>query len=263
MRVKRIDQLEQYIIEHNSVSIDKLCDIFQISKNTLRRDLNVIVQKGTIKKVYGGVISTQISSNIHKLTSFNERTVKNNEAKNRIVFCAAKYIKENDIIFIDTGTTTLHLVDYIKHLSNLTIITNSIQVMYQSLSYPNLSVIGLPGVLNQDTASLVGSGCIEYLKNYNIDKCFMACTALSLDTGICNASNEEYEIKKTVLEKSKIHYLLADYSKFDTTSLMTYCPLSEIDYIITDQEPKKTYYDFCKTYHIKIEVALKQPNNEI
>ena len=81
MRISRIDQLEQYILEHKSVSIDTLCEVFQISKNTVRRDLDVLLTRGNIEKVYGGVIASESSMAIPELTSFNERNIKNREAK--------------------------------------------------------------------------------------------------------------------------------------------------------------------------------------
>ena len=77
MRSKRIDLVENYIINHKTVSIDKLCEVFDVSKNTIRRDLSVLVEKGTIKKVYGGVT---VNEN-QELVSFEERNVKNSKFK--------------------------------------------------------------------------------------------------------------------------------------------------------------------------------------
>ncbi len=256
MRIERIDQIEDYILEHKSVSIDKLCEVFGISKNTVRRDLDVLTKKETVAKVYGGVIAIEPSNkNISVLTSFNERNIKNSEAKTRIVKAAIHFIKDGDTIFIDTGTSTSNIIDHLGHLNNITIITNSVQLMYKAQAYPKINLIGLPGILKRDTFSLVGSVCSKHLKTFNIDKAFMACTAISLKSGVTNASFEEYEIKKTALEISREHFLLVDHTKFDKTSLMTYCEPNQFDHIITDVKPSDDYIEYFKNNNVNLEIV--------
>lgn len=255
MRISRIDQLEQYILEHKAASIDSLCEVFDISKNTLRRDLEVLVGRGNIEKVYGGVIASENAASLPDLVSFHERAGRNFQSKLKIAALAASYVRERDIIFIDSGSTTMNIVDYLAHLSKVTVITNSIQVINKALSYPNINLIVLPGTLKRDTASLVGSSCVEYLEDYNIVRAFMACTGISIDAGICNASTEEYNIKKAALKKSQKHYLLADSSKFGRASLMTFGDMNQFDYILTDQMPDDAFCSYCSERDCVIEVA--------
>lgn len=255
MRINRIDEVENYILTHKNVSIDKLCEVFDISKNTIRRDLNVLTQKGTVAKVYGGVTAVENLPPVSSLISFKERNVKNIDIKNQIACRAAAHIKNGDTIFIDTGSSTLNIIDYLTHLTHITVITNSVQVLYKGLSFSNINFIGLPGILKFGTASLVGSGCIEYLRRYNIGKAFMACTAVSLDTGVTNATAEEYEVKRVAMAQSKLHYLLVDHTKFDQSSLMTYCGLEDMNYIITDQTPASDYMNVFNRNHTVVDVA--------
>ncbi|HBG10959.1 MAG TPA: hypothetical protein DDX68_01785 [Clostridium sp.] len=123
------------------------------------------------------------------------------------------------------------------------------------MNYPNINVIVLPGSLKRDTASLVGSSCVEYLEDYNIIRAFMACTGVSLQAGVCNASTEEYTIKKTALKKSQKHYLLADSSKFGRASLMTYGDIGQFDYILTERTPDDDFSSSCKELGCVIEIA--------
>ncbi|WP_186424092.1 DeoR/GlpR family DNA-binding transcription regulator [Lacrimispora celerecrescens] len=255
MRISRIDQLEQYILEHRTASIDALCEEFKISKNTLRRDLEILVARGTVEKVYGGVIACENASPIPNLVTFHERAGRNAGSKQRIAALAASFVRERDIIFIDSGTTTMSIVDHLAHLSTVTVITNSLQVINKSMNYPNINLIVLPGSLKRDTASLVGSSCVEYLEDYNIVRAFMACTAISLQAGVCNASTEEYIIKKTALKKSQKHYLLADSSKFGRTSLMTFGEIGQFDCILTEQMPDDEFSSYCKDQDCAIQIA--------
>jgi DeoR family myo-inositol catabolism operon transcriptional repressor len=255
MRISRIDQLEQYILEHRTASIDTLCEEFKISKNTLRRDLEILVARGTVEKVYGGVIACENASPIPNLVTFHERAGRNAQSKQRIAALAASFVRERDIIFIDSGTTTMGIVDHLAHLNTVTVITNSLQVINKSMNYPNINLIVLPGSLKRDTASLVGSSCVEYLEDYNIVRAFMACTAISLQAGVCNASTEEYIIKKTALKKSQKHYLLADSSKFGRTSLMTFGEIGQFDCILTEQMPDDEFSSYCKDQDCAIQIA--------
>lgn len=255
MRISRIDQLEQYILEHKAASIDSLCEVFDISKNTLRRDLEVLVGRGNIEKVYGGVIASENAASLPDLVSFNERAGRNFHSKQKIAALAASFVREKDIIFIDSGSTTMNIVEHLTHLNKVTVITNSLQVINKALSYPNINLIVLPGTLIRDTASLVGSSCAEYLEHYNIVRAFMACTGISIAAGICNASTEEYDIKKTALKKSQKHYLLADSSKFGRASLMTYGDMNQFDYILTDQMPDDAFCSYCSERDCVIRVA--------
>lgn len=255
MRVERINEIEKYILEHGSATSDKLCEIFRISKNTLLRDLNILSEKGTVKKVYGGVTAVTQSYPVKELLPFNDRTTKNIDLKNRIARQAASHIQPGDTVFVDTGTSTLSILNYISQMQGLTVITNSVQFMYRVLNFPNINVIALPGILNHNTASMVGVSCISSLTSYNISKAFMACTAASLQSGVTNATSEEYEVKKVAMAQSLEHYLLIDHTKFGQTSLMTYSQLRDFEFIITDQMPENDYIHHFKAHNIVLEIA--------
>lgn len=253
MRTKRIDLIERYIEEEKLVSLDVLCEKFAVSKNTIRRDIEELVKKGVVEKVYGGV-SFKVPPSDTPLVPYEKRHTVLNTEKDIISKKAASFVKEGDIIYIDTGTTCLNMVDYLAHVP-CTIITNSLQIFMKAVQYPDLQIISLPGRLNRDTLSFVGSEIPTYLRTYNITKAFMASTGVSIQNGLTNASADEYAIKKTVVENSQTRFLLSDHTKFGKFALMTYCPLSEIQYLITDTTPQQEYLDYCKEHEIIIEVT--------
>ena len=250
---ERIYLMEQYISSRDFVSIPELVEHFHVSVNTVRRDLNLLQEAGKIDKVYGGAKRAENSDSFSELLrAYSERNVTNTAEKYRIAGRAAQYICEGDVIFIDTGTSTVPLLQHIGDLHHLTIITNSVYVLYSAIELSSFTVIGLPGILKHKTASLVGEQCLEMIDTYNIDKAFMACSALSLQSGVSNSSMEEYSIKKRVLERSLTHYLLADSSKFDKSSLLTFAELTDFDYIITDKEPSSEYADYFSGNRIQL-----------
>lgn len=237
------------MIEQHSASLDELVSVFDVSKNTIRRDVQTLVERGELKKVYGGV------SVIHKkLESFQDRKTRNQEQKASIVKKAASFVKDGDIIFIDSGTTTIEMFDYIKE-KNLTIFTNSMEFIVRALPFEQLNVISIGGVLDRKTDSFGNPLNLDLLSNYNVKKAFMASTGISLSSGVTNASPLESELKKLIVKKSAEVYLLVDHDKFDKYGLMTYCGLDEIDYLITDRNPKPSYQEFAKKNTIQLVIS--------
>lgn len=134
----------------------------------------------------------------------------------------------------------------------MTVITYSIPAIAALAKYPQIRTIGLPGVVLGRTASLVGHSTCAALANFNCVKAFMGCTGLSLTKHLTNATFEEYEVKRVALERSKVHYLLADHEKFDHAALMTYGKIEEMDYFITDQVLTEPYAQYLEEHQIKL-----------
>ncbi|MBT2701078.1 DeoR/GlpR transcriptional regulator [Bacillus sp. ISL-40] len=251
IKEKRIKKIHEYVIEQQSASLDELVSVFDVSKNTIRRDIQTLVERGELKKVYGGV------SVIHKkLESFQDRKIRNQEQKASIVKKAASYVKDGDIIFIDSGTTTIGMFKYIKD-KNLTIFTNSIDCIVRALPFDHLNVISIGGLLDRKTDSFGNphNNNMDLLSNYNIKKAFMASTGISLTNGVTNASPLESELKKVIVKRSSEVYLLVDHDKFDKYGLMTYCGLGAIDYLVTDRLPNATYREYAKKNAIRLVIT--------
>ena len=141
MRTKRIDEIELYIREKKSVSLDTLCEVFNVSKNTVRRDIATLEQSGKIKKVYGGVTIADTPAS-KTLLPFSKRHQSFMKEKRLISQLAASHVCDHDTIFIDSGTTCHNIIDFIAE-KECTILTNSLQVSLKAIPYENLNVISL------------------------------------------------------------------------------------------------------------------------
>ncbi|MCP1103151.1 DeoR family myo-inositol catabolism operon transcriptional repressor [Aequitasia blattaphilus] len=254
MRAERIDLIEDYIINKKNVSLEELCDQFNVSLNTIRRDVNTLTKRGSVKKVYGGVTATSSSSNFMTLTPFSKRSELFQKEKNNICKLAASFVNDNDIIYIDTGTTSQNLIDYIGD-RHCIVVTNSLQVAIKGVQYPNLEIFSLPGKLKRDTLSYVGNDAGHYLQKYNISKAFMCSTGVSIKNGLTNATTEEYLVKQAVMENTEEHFLLADHSKFGKFTLMTFANLDDIQHIITDDVPTEEYLTYFKEHNITLDTT--------
>lgn len=250
---KRINKIEEYIKEHKSVSLDELMEVFKVSKNTIRRDVQELVERDEFKKVYGGV-AVKDEDQTAKLEPFQDRQVRNQKEKKIIAKAAAQFIKDGDIIFIDSGTTTIELIEYLKE-KNVTVLTNNLDFILRALPFENLNIISTGGLLERKTNSFGSIKYIDLLNAYNIKKAFMASTGVSLTNGVTNASPLESELKTAVVNRSIESYLLIDHDKFDKYGLMTYCTLDNIDYLITNQMPNQTYEEYIESNGIKLVLA--------
>lgn len=235
MRSLRLEEMESYIRNYKTVTLDQLCNVFGVSKNTVRRDIEEITAGGEIKKIYGGVTVESRK----ELIPFSERNIANLEAKKAIAQKAAQLVEDGDIIFLDSGTTTCPMVEYLKDKNKITLLTHNLQAVIAAIPYDNINVICLPGTLNRKTLSFTGADGVALINMYNINKAFMSATGVSLAGGATNSSAAEFNIKQAVVGRSQQINLLADHSKWDIVSLMTYAPLEQIDNIITDVPPPR------------------------
>lgn len=253
MKATRLNDIENLLEEQNTISINRLCEIFNVSKNTIRRDIVELEKRGTIKKVYGGIMRNQ--TNIPE--PFAAREIKNKAKKKQLAKLAANLVNDNDIIYIDSGTTTMHMVPYLADKKNLTILTANVYVINEAFHYPQMNVIATGGSLYRPSNAFTGASVLQFLKDFNISKCFLAATGISIENGATNASPMEGDIKKYLTHHSKVKILLVDSTKINQVSLVTFSKLKDMDYIISDKKMPKEYEDYFK----ENDVTLITPEN--
>ena len=241
MRENRRKEIAAYIAKHQAVTMTELCNEFHVSINTIRADVASLTKAGIAEKVYGGVRSTMRQ----EVPLFTQRTKIRPDAKFAIARAAAEHIENGDTLFIDAGTTTMHLLAFIPPEKHITIITGNLHIISQAYTKPNADVIVLPGIVNRRTNSLADISTLEYLGRYHFAKAFMATTGLSSDGRLNVKSYIEYEIKKLAMQKSDIRFLLCDSSKYGANGLMSYSDLENIDRLFTDSPCPDALRQLC------------------
>lgn len=251
MKSARLDEMEQYVLNQGTASMADLCTRFGISVNTARRDIVHVLERGTVEKVYGGVRARRSEH----LTAFAIRAQQRLSSKLRVAMEAAAQIEDGDFVFIDSGSTTMHIPQYIPQAYHVTVLTYSLQCINLALAHPGIQLLVLPGQLQRETNSMTGMETITSLRKYHIRKAFMAASALSLSNGVMNSSSLEYEIKRNALGQSDQKYLLVDHEKFDRTAMLTYARIEDFSSLVTDHLPSNTYRSFCREHGIDIKVS--------
>lgn len=249
----RIENIQKYIQKQQSASLDELTKEFNVSKNTIRRDVAEILEDTGFKKVYGG-ITFDSKATTSALESFDQRKIRNKQAKMMIASKAASLINDGDTLFIDSGTTTVEMVDFMKDL-DVTVITNNLNFIVRALPYKNIHLISLGGILSRKTNSFGQLIQQDILNTYNINKAFMASTGISLTHGVTNALPVETTLKSALVQNSSESILLVDADKFDRQGLMTYAQIEDLDYLITNMSPPSSYQEYMQQNNVKLFTA--------
>jgi len=247
MRVNRLSKMKEYINAHGSVTMEQLCEEFNVSMNTVRRDINNLQGTGDVKKVYGGVMSNSSRT----LRLYNDRASTNTAAKEQIGMAAARLVMDNDIIYVDAGTTTCEMIPHIS-AQNVTIFTASISVVEYAMNRQNLNVIILPGHFSRETNSITGADAASYLEQFNIQKAFMSASGFVPSRGATHASLAEAPTKNMAIRQSDISYLLVDSSKFGVSTLINYADSSRFAAVITNTLTDTSWRSQCTSLGIKL-----------
>ena len=217
------------------VKVPELCEKFNVSIETVRRDLEFLEQDGKLKRVYGGaVLHTKSSAE----PSYHTRTAKNASEKVSIGKKTADLISDGETLMIDLGTTTLEVARYLKDKKNLTIITNCMTIARELVDVPTYRVIMPGGILRPNELALSGFISEQFMSEFNVDKTIIGVGGITIDNGISDYHLEETRVRKIMIEKGKQIIAVADHSKFGIKALVNVCSIDKIDVIVTNDKVK-------------------------
>ena len=203
-----------------------------VSEITVRRDLIEMEKKGLLFRTHGGAIKTGYSQS---LFSFDHRLNINAAEKEYICRLASGFIEEEDIIFIDCGTTLFRLCKFIKTFKKLTVITNSLPVVSELMSSEHIKTHLIGGEIINDRRAIYGLRAENNIREYHANKAFVGSDGISLRKGLSSYDEKEAAITLKMMQSTDTTYLLCDSSKVEKDSFMAFAPLNLLDFIITDK----------------------------
>lgn len=237
---ERFTRILSLLEETGSVTVAQLMTELDASESTIRRDLNTLDANGQLVKVHGGAVAKATVFHSQDAHS-NERKEKNKEEKIRIARYAASLIRENDFVYLDAGTTTEMMIDYIQDKRPI-FVTNSITHM-KKLAENGFQVYILGGEYKPVTEAIVGEEAVMALDKYNFTKGFFGTNSVSIQRGFATPEVREALVKKKAMGLCKERYVLADESKFSLLSSVTFGSFDAAKIITTGlhQESYKQY----------------------
>ena len=195
-----------------SISINDLMKELGASESTVRRDLIDMDSEGLIKKVHGGAVALKEGIMTRDLM-VAQRQDENKSEKEAIARYSAELIKDDDIVYLDAGTTTYMMIPYLKN-TRATFVTNGVShAMGLSMQGHQVYVPG--GILKKETEAIIGQKAAEFISEMNFTLGFFGTNGISFDEGFSTPDIEEGMIKQKAFEKSRERYILSDSSKFD------------------------------------------------
>ena len=226
---KILSELEKHEIAY----VNDLSEILEISASTIRRDLNTLSEDGQIVLLRGGAVKLKTGSFDLPIQA---KQLLNIEKKERIAKYAASLVKDGDVIYIDSGTTPLMMMKYLKD-KKITVVTSNTQVL-EMLVETDITCIILGGEITKNLGSIVGPITEKLLSTMFFDKSFLGASGFSLNGGINTPDVREATKKDIVRNNSKVTYVLVDSSKMNKTS---FCKAFNIDQaiIITDEKNER------------------------
>ena len=244
---QRFSAILQELSENRAASVPRLCELTGASEATIRRDLTTLANQGRLNKVHGGAVLAG-SAFQGEEPDVNTKAHLHQEEKDRIAQYAASLVNDEDMVYLDAGTTTVRMAEYLKG-SKATFVTNGIACA-QRLMELGLRGYVLGGALKPGTGAVVGAGVLNALEHYHFTKVFLGINGITVKQGFTTPDPEEAAIKTRAAEHGYLVYVLADSSKFETVSAVTVLPLEKAS-IITDCLPDPAYLEYTIIKEVK------------
>lgn len=223
-----------------SVEVGELTKLLNVSKVTIRTDLDNLEQKGLLVRTHGGAILAErqdlvrlISNTLYECT----------EQKQLIAKIASKLIQPGQNIIIDSGSTTVHLARYISHYS-LTVATNSILVVQELMGADSVELLIAGGTLRRQSMSAIGNYARDCFRQIHADILFLGASGFSLEQGVSCTNLIEADTKQAMIDSASKVCLMVDSTKFGKDSLARICEWGSIDVLITDSIPDEARLKF-------------------
>ncbi|MGL6173149.1 MAG: DeoR/GlpR family DNA-binding transcription regulator [Cellulosilyticaceae bacterium] len=232
MNIRQEKILEILKVKKN-ISIEKLCEILAYSSSTIRRDIIALQEMGLVKRDKGNVRLLVSNS---KEKHFKLRSAENLDKKKIIAELVTDFITDGMSIFLDASTTTLQICSNLTKYKNLTVVTNGIEIVHYLIHHSTVEIFMVGGYVREGSSAIIGEPAIDYIKQFNLDLCIVACTGID-EGGFYEPSLQQSIVKQNMIKQAQTSIMLCDSSKFNQKFKFTLAQYYEIDYLITDEKP--------------------------
>ena len=247
--------------EYRSMKINELSKQLNVTRETIRKDLYEMEDKGLIKKVHGGAILNKANSE----TDYGNRKYTNYMEKRSIARKAAELVEDGDTIYIDYGTTALLFAKELIGKNNLTVITNSLPIANELVNNTDFEVVVIGGTIRKNEKSLFGPVSNLGLEHLYVDSGFFGMGAISSEAGYTNFHMGESEVSRRMIQHSSKTVVIADFSKFNSVAMNKVASIDDVDVLVTDentdQEALKNL-ETQKTSIVVVEVDREEQSDE-
>lgn len=259
LAVERRQIIFEILEEKGSVTVVELSKRFDVSEETIRRDLTKMESAGRLQKTYGGAF---LNSGMHLEVPVDMRVHTYVEGKNVIGNLSSQLIHNGDTIFLDASTTAVHIAENIINKKNIIVITNALKVAETLAKAPEIKIIFTGGTLRPSSLTTVGRVAELAIENYYADKAFICCDGIHRSHGVTDANEKEAEVRKQMLKQAASSILVVDATKFDKTFFVHLANFSDFDVMVTDKEPSREWKATLREADVEIRWGQERPTED-
>lgn len=242
----------QMLSEQGSVQVTDLVAQMGVSAVTIRNDLSSLESQGLATRSHGGAVLARTPP---PEQTIRQKDALNHEQKERIGALAATLVQPGDNIIVDSGTTTIPLARHLRAASEITVMTNGLNIAWELADAPGVDLILTGGLLRKQSLSFQGTQAEACLQAYNFDKLFLGVDGFDLQFGVTTHHEAEASLNFRMVERAKKIIVLTDASKFGRVSLHRIVQLDRVHTVITDAAISPEYRDGLARLGIELIIA--------
>ena len=235
---ERQKEILKLLHDNGSVKIGQLADYFEVSRETIRRDLSYLTEIGAAQRSHGGATSIYEFGNIPVETRIN----KDADIKTKLCEKALEFIPQTGVIYLDSGSTIVHMAQLLAQRAGCTIVTSSLSAANVLLNSDNTTII-TGGQLNPENMSIEGFQTTSFINTLKVAVSFLGTNGFEQHKGPAVSDFTDAQTKQAILPNAKINVVISDISKASTSALVQYASWRDINYFITDSNLPKPMYD--------------------
>lgn len=258
--IDRLAEIKQMILDRGSLSVAELSQYFEVSGETIRRDLEKISNMDArIKKIHGGVYYENPESDM----PYSSRKISVVEGKRKIAEACVQFIDDGDVIILDSSTTALSLADrLVAAEKRITVITNGLNIMECIKNAGNMELIAIGGRYNEGSMAFLGNRAIESMKQLQADKAFVSCSGLTAEHGVTDSNEDMACMRRAMLQQANIRYLAVDSNKVGRTKLHKIVDFDYLDAVFTNNPMPQKEVDAITQKGSRVYTDVKEAPGE-
>lgn len=247
-------QLDIVRIAHEvgRVGVDDLARRFDVSPQTIRKDLNELCDRRVLSRTHGGAV---IASGVANL-SYEARRFVDRDEKQAIGEAAAALVADGTSLFINIGTTTEEVAKALVGHRNMLVITNNLNVAMQLCRLETFEVIVAGGPIRRGDGAVVGEAAVDLIRQFKVDTAVIGASAIDEDGSLLDFDYREVRVAQAIIENARRVILVADSSKIGRTAPVRLARLDQIDVLVTDSLTSQPLRDLCRADGIEVVEAL-------
>ncbi|KDM91108.1 DeoR/GlpR family DNA-binding transcription regulator [Photobacterium galatheae] len=241
---ERLIHLTSLVEQRGKVTLNDICEQFDVSRDSARRDLVKLTQRPGIQRIRGGAVKAAVST---RSEPYVGKAI--SAAKQQLALCAASLVEANDTLLLDTGTTHTLLAGQLSQPS--TVVTNSVDILQQLAGNPDMKVHLLGGHFDAFHRAILGAQAEKQLTEYRVNKAFIGVCALS-EHGLSTNNEQEASLKKAMMAQAQQVILVCEHHKIGQDNFHHICSLDAVDVLITDQPLTTTDAELFDHHDIQV-----------